>query len=443
MGSMSGSIEAFLWGIVSALSLPLGAILGLWLRPRRKISSSLMAFGAGSLLFALTIELFGHVPHHVDVHGSPALAAAIIGAICGGLFFEGLTQLLNHKGGYLRRLAYARKYLVRLRLLRARKLLAQLSQIETLRGVQPEDMADLIAKVSRQSYPADAAIIREGEDADALYFILFGEVEVTSRGSGGTAKTLARLGAHDTFGEMGVLGGEKRHASVIALTPAVVFRIARQDLLDLLSSSAELRAAVEQLASGRSGADGQGEVELEKKAWAKQTLHHFREEAHDVSVEEVHEEGRAAAAGSAAMAIWLGILLDGIPESLVIGVFTISATGVSLAFIVGVFLANLPEAMSSSVGMRSHGLSITMILFMWTSICLVTGAGAFIGASLFPAHPEGIWFLALLFAEGLAAGAMLTMIAETMLPEAYEQGGSVTGLSTLAGFLVTLAVKVW
>jgi len=116
----------------------------------------------------------------------------------------------------------------------------------------------------------------------------------------------------------------------------------------------------------------------------------------------------------------------------------------SLAFIAGVFLANLPEAMSSAVTMKRQGSSSGKIFWMWMSLCVMTGMGALVGALIFPAHPEGALRYFISGIEGLAAGAMLTMIAETMLPEAYEQGGgTIVGLSTLIGFLAALGIKIF
>jgi zinc transporter ZupT len=81
---------------------------------------------------------------------------------------------------------------------------------------------------------------------------------------------------------------------------------------------------------------------------------------------------------------------------------------------------------------------------MWMSLCLITGVGALIGSVIFPDNPQGGLSYLIAGIEGLAAGAMLTMIAETMLPEAFEQGGgTITGLSTLIGFLAALGVKLF
>jgi zinc transporter ZupT len=93
--------------------------------------------------------------------------------------------------------------------------------------------------------------------------------------------------------------------------------------------------------------------------------------------------------------------------------------------------------------MQRQGSGFKKIFWMWMSLCIMTGFGAMLGAVVFPAHPEGALRYYIAGIEGIAAGAMLTMIANTMLPEAYEHGGStIAGLSTLAGFLAALMVKL-
>jgi len=138
------------------------------------------------------------------------------------------------------------------------------------------------------------------------------------------------------------------------------------------------------------------------------------------------------------MAIWLGILLDGIPESLVIGA-SLSPAGISLSLIVGLFLANFPEALSSSRGMLEENFSRKRILLMWTSIMLLTGLGAGLGKLMMDLSDPTFFP----FMEGLAAGAMLTMIAQTMLPEAYIKGGSIVGFCTLMGFFCAIFTKAF
>jgi len=155
-----------------------------------------------------------------------------------------------------------------------------------------------------------------------------------------------------------------------------------------------------------------------------------------------HGGGRGV---QAAVTIWLGILIDAVPESFVMGILVNTASrGTLLAFVVGVFLANFPEAMSSAGTMRLHGMRRRVILVMWASITLMTGLGAFGGATIFPPGSKDDPVIQKVIAgiEGLCGGAMLCMIANTVLPEAFEQGGNVTGMSTLLGFLVAVAVSV-
>jgi zinc transporter ZupT len=139
---------------------------------------------------------------------------------------------------------------------------------------------------------------------------------------------------------------------------------------------------------------------------------------------------------TAAFAIFLGAVLDGIPESVVVGA-SLTQMHVSWTLILGLIVANFPEAMSSAVGMRQQRSSGLKIISLWVGLTLVTGIGSALGyVFLTGASP-----IAFALCDGVAAGAIMVMVAETMLPEAYEQGGTVVGLSTLAGFLAGLLVK--
>ena len=128
------------------------------------------------------------------------------------------------------------------------------------------------------------------------------------------------------------------------------------------------------------------------------------------------------------MAIWPGIMLDGIPESLVVGSSMIHAQ-VSMSLIAGLFLSNYPEALSSSVGMRQQGMSFARVLFMWSSLTLFTGIGAALGNVFFVGADPAVVALV----EGVAAGAMLTMIAQTMAPELSRSRTCISFLMCLYG----------
>ncbi len=250
------------------------------------------------------------------------------------------------------------------------------------------------------------------------------------------------LKVYDTFGELGILSGYPRSADAIAKTDICVYSIFQSDFEHFLRENQQLQSDLKSLATSRLRNSSLRSSKQFDEKWRDETLTRLDSLGVPVSNEEILAEGQECSRGNAAMAIWLGILIDGIPESLVIGKLAVSSGGISLGFIAGVFLANMPEAMSSAVSMRANEMSLKKIYMMWTSICLLTGIGAFLGAIMFPENPTGNIFYFMVGIESLAAGAMLTMIAETMLPEAFEQGGAIVGLATLGGFLAALTVKV-
>ena len=140
----------------------------------------------------------------------------------------------------------------------------------------------------------------------------------------------------------------------------------------------------------------------------------------------------ADARGAAALSIWLGIAIDGVPEAIMIG-FMASENQMSVAFIVSVFMANFPEAMSSSVVMRKQGDAPMRILLMWFSLCAGTGIIACITAFCSPSTSTGSFSRRVVSAsaEGVAAGSMIACISTAMLPEGFEQGGDLAGIWTM------------
>jgi ZIP family zinc transporter len=131
------------------------------------------------------------------------------------------------------------------------------------------------------------------------------------------------------------------------------------------------------------------------------------------------------------LALALGALLDGVPESVAIGAASTQGRLVGWAMVGAVFLSNIPESLASAVTLKRSGFGAGRILQLWTTLMLVCALSAVIGhASL--AHATGD---ALAATQAFAAGAILTMLASTMMPEAYESGGPVVGLATALGFL--------
>jgi ZIP family zinc transporter len=142
-------------------------------------------------------------------------------------------------------------------------------------------------------------------------------------------------------------------------------------------------------------------------------------------------------AGGAALAIVLGIVLDGIPESIVLGLTLLTGGGVSAAMLAAVFLSNLPEAIAATVGLRKGGWTQGRIIGLWLLVTAVSGVAALLGYALLDgASPRTIAFVL-----SFAAGAILTMLADTMMPEAFEHGGSYVGLATTGGFGLAFGIS--
>ena len=439
---------AFMWGIVSAISLPIGAVTGLWIKPSQKITSLMMAFGGGALLFALTIELFAHALHRShEGHNNWIIFAAMIGALLGGVIFELLNHLLSTQGAFLRKASLFNKHVKKGKAKKIQQMIQSLSKIRFLQLLPAEEIAQLIPYVKTRHYNKSEIIFSQGEEGHELFFIVRGSVNIT-RDTKNDSKEIAELTAGDIFGEIALISDKPRTATVHAESKVELLVIQKSDFKFLLQHSPALQEAskilVEERLHNISGKDES--FKKEASEWEYKALRNLDRLSLQITHRDMENEIKEHKGGAAA-AIWLGIALDGIPESMVIGMLVVTAAAsgnsMSIAFIAGVFLANLPEAMSSAVTMQRQGSGIKKIFIMWMSLCIMTGMGAMLGAYIFPARPEGMLLYYIASIEGLAAGAMLTMIANTMLPEAFEQGGStITGLSTLGGFLTALFVKL-
>jgi ZIP family zinc transporter len=136
------------------------------------------------------------------------------------------------------------------------------------------------------------------------------------------------------------------------------------------------------------------------------------------------------------LAIAVGALLDGIPESMAIGLSLLGGAGVSLVTVAAVFLSNVPEGLSSAAGMKKAGRSAAYVFGVWIAIAVASGGAAAVGYFLFRgASPDLI-----AGTTAVAAGAILAMIADTMIPEAFESAHDYAGLITVAGFLAAFGL---
>jgi ZIP family zinc transporter len=145
----------------------------------------------------------------------------------------------------------------------------------------------------------------------------------------------------------------------------------------------------------------------------------------------------AAPQDAAGPAIVLGALLDGIPESAVLGLTVLQTGEIGVAMLVAVFVSNLPESIAASASLLNSGWSRARIYALWTTIALACAASAALGYALL----DGASPSTLAFIFAFAGGAILTMLATSMMPEAYEHAGRAVGLATVFGFFVAFAIQ--
>lgn len=137
------------------------------------------------------------------------------------------------------------------------------------------------------------------------------------------------------------------------------------------------------------------------------------------------------------LAIAAGSLLDGVPESIVIGLSLLKGGAVSTVAVAAIFLSNLPEGLSGSAGMKRAGRSAAYVFGVWGSIAIASGIAAIAGNVMFAGRSESL----VAGTTAVAAGAILAMLVDTMIPEAFEEAHDFAGLVTVAGFLCAFALS--
>jgi ZIP family zinc transporter len=144
-----------------------------------------------------------------------------------------------------------------------------------------------------------------------------------------------------------------------------------------------------------------------------------------------HEQGGSGAA------IAIGALLDGIPESVVLGLSLLSGDGVGVAVLFAIFISNLPEGLSSAAGMKQNGRGARYVFGVWIGIAVLSGLAGLLGTLLL----QGASPVLIATITAVAAGAILAMVADTMIPEAFERTHLYTGLIATVGFVLAFGVE--
>jgi CRP-like cAMP-binding protein len=417
--------------IASMISMVLGAVIGLYFRPSQRISAIIMAFGTGALIQALSIELALKGAHRLitsgDYSGSIAWIWVAGGFVTGGLIYYLVNKWLDKKGAAIRHPALAKFYYLKKKQEESNEILGQLSKIDIVRSLPPEEMEGVLTCVEPITIRPGETIFRQGEPGNALYLINDGTIDIVS-GSDGNTTTIATLGAGQSFGEMALLNGDPRSASAIARTDTHLLRLGKDQFDALMEVSSTLRKAVEQLNSQRILHNVQHfQKPMDADHWRKIAASNIRRLS---KVEEMSYLKKHASTGNP-LALFLGAMMDTIPESIIIGASFLTLESYTFTFLMAVFLSNLPEAMGSSANMLDAGFSKVKIFSLWVLLIVAGSIAAALGNIFLIDAPHAV----ITVVEALAGGGILAMVASVMMPEAYEDGGAEVGLATIAGFL--------
>lgn len=307
-------------------------------------------------------------------------------------------------------------------------------RLEFFSDLSDQTLQRIADRLIHKSNPQGFNYFHLGQPADRLYLLRRGKVFLFDPDDRSRKPIIVQAG--DSFGALSFFTEGTHAVTAVAHDETEVSILRHWDFEELLDECPELRGHLSEYLRRKRVAQY---LTQRHKLDAKKAASWMNKAARSVEGGQIFPSlaemtRQVAGHRGAAMAIFLGILVDGVPESLVIGANVLVTGGISMSLIGGLFLSNLPEALSSAAGMKEQGMKIAKILWMWTSLMVMTGIGAALGAVLLEQVPVMVFALI----EGIAAGAMLTMVAETMLPEAFHKGGGIVGISTLAGFLVAI-----
>jgi len=338
------------------------------------------------------------------------------------------SRFLERSGAAVRYPSRFREYVRDRERHELRELIRLLAKSDLLRNLPPEEVEALLRCVCRRRLVADETLFRSGDPGDALYVVVRGKVEVLTETEAEPSRTthaIAELGEAQAFGEMALLSGGTRTATVRALTDTELLAIPKQDFDRLIAGDPQLAEAVERISHDRA-IKNLSDGAPNPATWAKvavANLDHLRQYESKKLLTEIGK--------GAGLAIVLGNILDTIPGGLVIGAAFNARGTLSLALILGMFLGGIPEAAASAALLRKAGYSPKTIFALW-SVVPVAGIVATAAGSIYIGSSAS---LVAAFAQALAGGAVLAVVVHAMIPEAIEAGGSLVVLPTVAGFI--------
>jgi CRP-like cAMP-binding protein len=435
MNSLYGLAMASLLGLGTTSSSLLGVAVGLYIPFSKRPLACLLAFAAGSLISALAIELAyegAQSLHHQGYNARAAWAFVSAGFAAGAVIYYSASLFLEKKGAAVRYVTQFREYALARKQADASQRIKLLAACDLMRHLPAEQIERVLPCIRDRRLKAGEILFKAGDAGDALYIVAHGKVEVLASALPGVETSsggaIAVLGEGHAFGEMSLLSGGPRTATIRAIEDTDLLEISKDDFERLVTTDRQLADAVKRISHQRaiSNLSAGG---TDAALWAKVasgSLDHLNR----------HETGKmlTEAANGAGMAIVFGNILDTIPGCLVIGAKFTAFGNLSLTLMLGMFLGGIPEAAASAAMLTKAGYRSAAIFGLWSTVLL---AGV-VAAAAGKAFIGGSDALAAIFAQALAGGAVLALVAHAMIPVALEEGGSLVVLPTVAGFLFAL-----
>jgi CRP-like cAMP-binding protein len=425
---------ASLLGLGTTSSSMLGAAIGLYVPFSKRPLACLLAFAAGSLISALAIELAYEGARSLHQQGYNARAAwafVSTGFAVGAVIYYSASIFLEKKGAAVRYVTQFREYALARKKADASEGIRLLASCDLMRHLPAEEIEQILPCIRDHQLKAGEILFKAGDAGDALYIIALGGVEVLANGAPGAdapGSAIAVLGPGHAFGEMSLLSGGPRTATIRAVEDTELLKIGKDDFDHLVATDPQLAAAVKRISHQRaiSNLSAGG---TDAALWAKVA-------SGSLDYLNRHEAGEmlAETANGAGMAIVLGNILDTLPGCLVIGAKFTAFGNLSLTLMLGMFLGGIPEAAASASMLTKAGYRPAAIFGLWSTVLL---AGV-VAAATGKAFIGGTDALTAIFAQALAGGAVLALVAHAMIPVALEEGGSLVVLPTVAGFLFAL-----
>lgn len=257
MSSVAEAVAVSLVGLGTTSSAMVGVAIGLYAPLSKRVLACVLAFAAGALISALAIELAfegAQELHHLGFSVHSAWAFVGGGFVTGAILYYSASLFLEKKGAAIRYPTRFREFALERKQEETKDLIGLLSQCNLLRHLPPEAIEELLPSVRTRELKAGEIVFHAGDPGDALYIVARGKVEVVSqapRGERVAGNSIAELGAGHAFGEMALLSGEPRTASVQSVGETNLLEIDRENFDRLIASDAQMARAVERLSHER------------------------------------------------------------------------------------------------------------------------------------------------------------------------------------------------